>query len=143
MELRFTEHDVVKAVWCGRGKDAQGCDSPRIAIVVRTAVTAKSLGKRNSLIWSNQMCVSAATVSLREARRLEWASSDFDEEDELPSSRTSLGLLMADLEDELDMEAPSFSPASHASVSPHRSHAHFVAAEVQYHLSYMQQVVSF
>ena len=87
------------------------------------------------------MCISAATVNLRQARSLEWASSGFDEEDELPSSRKSLGLLMGDLEDELDTEAPSFSPVSHV-VSPHRSHAHSVAAEVQHHLSHMQQVLS-
>ena len=89
------------------------------------------------------MCISAATLNLREARRLEWASAGSDEEDKLPSSRNSLGLLLADLGDESDTEAPNFSPALHVSVSSHGSHAHFVAAEVQHHLSYMQQVVSF
>lgn len=89
------------------------------------------------------MCISAATLNLREARRLEWASAGFDEEDELPSSRNSLGLLMANLQDDSDIEAPNFSAASHATVSSHRSHAHCVAAEVQHHLSYVQQVVSF
>ncbi len=86
------------------------------------------------------MCVSAATLNLQEARKLEWATAISDEEDELPSSRTSLGLLLGGLEDDTDNQEPGFTPVPPASVSPHRSHIHHVASEAEYLLGHLHKV---
>ncbi len=87
-----------------------------------------------------RMCVSAATLNLQEARRLEWATLPSDEEDELPSSRTSLGLLLGDLENDTDNHEPGFTPTPPASAFPHRSHVHHVASEAEYLLGHLHKV---
>ncbi|DBA85487.1 TPA: hypothetical protein ACH3X2_000433 [Trebouxia sp. C0005] len=86
------------------------------------------------------MCVSAATFNLQEARNLEWATAISDEEDELPSSRTSLGLLSGGLEDDTDNQEPGFTPTPPASASPHRSHMHHVASEAQNQIAHLHKV---
>ena len=86
------------------------------------------------------MCVSAATLNLQEARKLEWATAISDEEDELPSSRTSLGLLLGGLEDDTDNKEPGFMPTPPASASPHHSHIHHVASETEYLLGHLHKV---
>ncbi|DBA75864.1 TPA: hypothetical protein ACH3X1_010262 [Trebouxia sp. C0004] len=83
------------------------------------------------------MCVSAATLNLQEARRLEWATVISDDEDELPSSRTSLGL--GGLEAETDSQEPGFTPTPPASASLHRSHVHHVASEAEYQLVHLHK----
>ncbi len=88
------------------------------------------------------MCVSAATLNLQEARNLEWATAISDEEDELPSSRTSLGLLLGGLEDDTDNPESGFTPKPPASASPHRSHIHHVASETEYLLGHLHKVQS-
>ncbi|KAA6424922.1 MAG: Nuclear-export-signal (NES)-containing polyadenylated-RNA export factor (ISS) [Trebouxia sp. A1-2] len=85
------------------------------------------------------MCVSAATFNLQEARNLEWATAISDEEDELPSSRTSLGLLSGGLEDDTDNQEPGFTPTPPASASPHRSHMHHVASEAQNQIAHLHK----
>lgn len=87
------------------------------------------------------MCVSAATFNLQEARNLEWATAISDEEDELPSSRTSLGLLSGGLEDDTDNQEPGFTPTPPASASPHRSHMHHVASEAQNQIAHLHKVM--
>jgi len=89
-----------------------------------------------------RMCVSAATLNLQEARRLEWATVISDEEDELPSSRTSLGLLLGGLEDDTDNQKPGFTPTSPASASPHRSYVHHIASEAEYQLAHLHKVMT-
>ena len=88
------------------------------------------------------MCVSAATLNLQEARRLEWATVISDEEDELPSSRTSLGLPLGGLEDDTDNQELGFTPTPPASASPHRSYVHHVASEAEYQLVYLHKVMT-
>ncbi|DBA95711.1 hypothetical protein WJX82_007603 [Trebouxia sp. C0006] len=85
------------------------------------------------------MCVSAATLNLQEARKLEWATAISDEEDELPTSRTPLGLLLGGLEDDTDHQKPGFTPTPPASASPHRSHIHHVASEAEYLLGHLHK----
>lgn len=86
------------------------------------------------------MCVSAATLNLQEARKLEWATAISDDEDELPSSRTSVGLLFAGLEDDTDDQEPGFTPKPPASASPHRSHVHHVASEAENQVAHLHKV---
>lgn len=85
-----------------------------------------------------RMCVSAATLNLQQARKLEWRDTDSDEEDDLPSSKTFLGLPLDGLEEEIGSQEAS-SPA--LSFSSHRSNAHRLAAEVEHQLNQLQQVL--
>ena len=86
------------------------------------------------------MCVSAATLNLQEARKLEWATAISDEEDELPTSRTPLGLLLGGLEDDTDHQEPGLTPTPPASAPLHRSHIHHVASEAEYLLGHLHKV---
>ena len=86
------------------------------------------------------MCVSPATLNLREARQLEWETLSSDEEDDLPSSWTGLGLPVGGFES----TDTDFSPKSSGSVEeallPHFSQAHRLAAEVDHQFKQLQLV---
>ena len=86
------------------------------------------------------MCVSAATLNLQAARRLEWDDQQLDEEDELPSSRTCLGLPPGCLEDESEGLETSSYPYSVSFPPSCRSSVQRMAAEIEHQLLQLQQV---
>ena len=86
------------------------------------------------------MCVSPANLSLREARQLEWETLSSDEEDELPSSWTGLGLPANYLDSSESDDSLSTSGSREAALFPHFTRAHRLTAEVDYQLKQLQLV---
>ena len=86
------------------------------------------------------MCVSAATLNLREARQLEWETLSSDEEDELPSSWTGLGLPDGYLDVTEAALSDSSSGSADAALLPWLSQAHRLAAEVDHQFKQLQLV---
>ena len=86
------------------------------------------------------MCVSPANLNLREARQLEWETLSSDEEDDLPSSWTGLGLPIGHL-DSIDTDlSPRSSGSIEVAVFPRLSQAHQLAAEVDHQFRQLQLV---
>lgn len=88
----------------------------------------------------HSMCLSPATLNLREARQLEWETLGSDEEDELPSSWTGLGLPAIYLDSSETDDSPSTSSSREAALFPHFTQAHRLAAEVDHQLKQLQLV---
>lgn len=86
------------------------------------------------------MCLSPASLTLREARQLEWETLSSDEEDELPSSWTGLGLPANYLDSSESDDSLSTSGSREAALSPHFTRAHRLAAEVDHQLKQLQLV---
>lgn len=86
------------------------------------------------------MCVSAATLNLREARQLEWETLSSDNEDELPSSWTGLGLPDGYLDSTEAALTRSTSDNAEAALLPWLSKAHRFAAEVDHQFKQLQLV---
>ena len=85
------------------------------------------------------MCVSAATLNLREARQLEWESLSSDEEDDLPSAWTGLGLPAGFLNNPEATVSPSTFGNTEVAC-PHFTQAHRLAAEVDHQFRQLQLV---
>lgn len=86
------------------------------------------------------MCVSAATLNLREARQLEWETLSSDEEDELPSSWTGLGLPVGYLDVTEATQSGSTSGSPEAELLPWFTQAQRLAAEVDHQFKQLQLV---
>lgn len=86
------------------------------------------------------MCVSAATLNLREARQLEWETLSSDEEDELPSSWTGLGLPDGYLDTTEAALSGSNSGCPEAALLPWLTEAQRLAAEVHHQFQQLQLV---
>ena len=86
------------------------------------------------------MCVSPANLNMREARQLEWETLSSDEEDELPSSWTGLGLPVGYLDGTDNDLSPRSSGNVEVALLPHFSQAHRLAAEVDYQFRQLQLV---
>lgn len=86
------------------------------------------------------MCLSPATLNVRKARELEWETLSSDEEDELPSSWTGLGLPAMYLDSNETDDSPRTSGSTEAALFPHFTQAHRLAAEVDHQLKQLQLV---
>lgn len=86
------------------------------------------------------MCVSPATLNLRAARQLEWECVHSDEEDELPSAGTSLGLPMGYISDSEDAQEVSTCGVAQEPLLRSRNNIHQSTAEIDRQMMQLQLV---